>query len=81
MYVSTSAPPKTIPREELAICIPLLYAALEDRGAEVRRGAGEAVLGFMMHLGPESMARQAEKLKVFKLFLILNYVCIFILII
>lgn len=63
--ISILAPPKSIPREELSICVPLLYAALEDRGAEVRRGAGEAVLGFMMHLGPESMARQAEKLKVF----------------
>lgn len=66
------APAKSIPREELSVCVPLLYAALEDRGLEVRKGASDAVLGFMIHLGPDAMVRQAEKLKVL-FFLLFNF--------
>ncbi|KAJ8911338.1 hypothetical protein NQ315_014182, partial [Exocentrus adspersus] len=56
-------PPKTIPKEELLICIPHLYSNLEDRNAEVRKNAQEAVLGIMIHLGYETMVKQTEKLK------------------
>lgn len=41
-----------------------MYASLEDRNADVRKGAGEAVLPFMIHLGYDVMARHAGKLKV-----------------
>ncbi|XP_056629748.1 protein mini spindles isoform X2 [Diorhabda sublineata] len=56
-------PPKQIPKEELVACIPHLYTNLEDRNAEVRKNAQEAILGIMIHLGYEFMAKQTEKLK------------------
>ncbi|KRT82537.1 HEAT domain-containing protein [Oryctes borbonicus] len=56
-------PVKQISKEELLICIPHLYANLEDRNAEVRKNAQEAVLGIMIHLSYESMVKQTEKLK------------------
>ncbi|KAJ8966867.1 hypothetical protein NQ314_003261 [Rhamnusium bicolor] len=56
-------PPKTIPREELVGCVPHLYSNLEDRNADVRKNAQEAILGIMIHLGYESMVKQTEKLK------------------
>ncbi|XP_014225605.1 protein mini spindles isoform X1 [Trichogramma pretiosum] len=56
-------PPKQIPKEELMVCIPVLYNNLEDRNSDVRKNAQEAVLGFMLHLSYESMVRQTEKLK------------------
>lgn len=55
---------KSVPREELMICIPHLYSNLEDRNADVRKNAQEAVLGVMMHTSYETMAKQTEKLKV-----------------
>lgn len=45
-------------------CIPHLYTNLEDRNADVRKNAQEAVLGIMMHLSYESMVKQTEKAKV-----------------
>ncbi|KAF5285627.1 hypothetical protein FQR65_LT13108 [Abscondita terminalis] len=54
---------KSVPKEELLACIPHLYSNLEDRNAEVRKNAQEAVLGFMIHLGYECMNKQTEKLK------------------
>jgi len=45
-------------------CIPYLFASLEDRNADVRKKAQEAVLPFMMHTGYEVMARHAAKAKV-----------------
>lgn len=57
---------KSVPKEELMICIPYLYSNLEDRNADVRKNAQEAVLGFMMHTSYEAMLKQTEKLKVFK---------------
>lgn len=54
---------KSVPKEELVACIPILYANLEDRNADVRKNAQEAVLGIMIHLGYESMLKQTEKLK------------------
>lgn len=56
-------PPKQIPKEELVACIPHLYTNLEDRNAEVRKNAQEAILGIMIHVGYESMAKHTEKLK------------------
>ncbi|XP_063227944.1 protein mini spindles [Bacillus rossius redtenbacheri] len=55
-------PVKSISKEELQACIPLLYANLEDRNSDVRKSAQEAVLGFMIHLGYEQMMRATEKL-------------------
>ncbi|PZC81314.1 hypothetical protein B5X24_HaOG212926 [Helicoverpa armigera] len=55
--------PKSFPREELAVCVPLLYASVEDRAADVRKAAADCVLPFMLHLGVDAMHRQLEKLK------------------
>ena len=49
---------------ELNLCIPYVFACLEDRNADVRKKADEAVLPFMIHTGYEAMTRQASKLKV-----------------
>lgn len=57
-------PVKTVPKEEIMICIPYLYTNLEDRNADVRKNAQEAVLGLMMHSSYEAMVKQTEKLKV-----------------
>ncbi|XP_043480677.1 protein mini spindles [Leptopilina heterotoma] len=56
-------PVKQIPKEELTICLPILYSNLEDRNSDVRKNAQEAVLGFMIHLSFEAMSRFTEKLK------------------
>lgn len=56
-------PPRTIPKDELLICLPHLYANVEDRNADVRKNAQEAILPFMMHLGYITMAKAAQKLK------------------
>ncbi|XP_066151261.1 protein mini spindles [Euwallacea fornicatus] len=56
-------PPKSVPKEELIACVPHLYSNLEDRSADVRKNAGEAVLGIMIHLGYDPMAKLTEKLK------------------
>ena len=47
----------------MTACVPHLFAAIEDRTADVRKAAQDATLGFMIHLGYESMARHAAKLK------------------
>lgn len=46
------------------ICIPYLYTNLEDRNADVRKNAQEAVFGIMLHTSYEAMSKQTEKLKV-----------------
>ncbi|KAL1502287.1 hypothetical protein ABEB36_007453 [Hypothenemus hampei] len=56
-------PLKSIPKEELLACVSYLYNNLEDRNADVRKNAGEAVLGLMIHLGYETMLKQTEKVK------------------
>lgn len=56
-------PVKQIAKEELLVCLPYLYNNLEDRNSDVRKNAQEAVLGFMIHLSYEVMARNTEKLK------------------
>ena len=57
-------PPKSFPREELTVCLPILYACLEDRAVDVRKVTGDCVLPFMLHLGYEAMHKQLDKLKV-----------------
>jgi cytoskeleton-associated protein 5 len=56
-------PPKSIPKDELLICLPHLYANVEDHNADVRKNAQEAILPFMMRLGYVMMAKTTEKLK------------------
>lgn len=43
-------PAKTISKDELLSCIPLLYLNICDRNPDVRKNANEAILGFMIHL-------------------------------
>jgi len=52
---------------EFQDCVPYLYASLEDRNADVRKKANEAVLPFMIHAGYEVMARHAAKTKVIRM--------------
>ncbi|XP_015517850.2 protein mini spindles isoform X1 [Neodiprion lecontei] len=54
---------KQIPKEELTVCLPYLFSNLEDRNSDVRKNAQEAVLGYMIHLSYDTMARASEKLK------------------
>ncbi|RZF35257.1 hypothetical protein LSTR_LSTR012476 [Laodelphax striatellus] len=54
---------KTVPKEELLVCLPVLFANLEDRNADVRKNASEALVGFMYHLGYSPMMSACEKLK------------------
>ena len=46
---------------------------LEDRNADVRKKANEAVLPFMIHTGYDAMVRHAAKVKV--IILLRCYVC------
>ncbi|KAK8725448.1 hypothetical protein OTU49_010862, partial [Cherax quadricarinatus] len=57
------APPKGINKEELHACTQYLFMALEDRNADVRKGAGEAVMPFMIHLGFDGMVKHTSKVK------------------
>ncbi|KAG8312018.1 hypothetical protein J6590_031481 [Homalodisca vitripennis] len=54
---------KTVPKEEMVACIPVLLANLEDRNADVRKNAAEAVLGVMMHTGYGPLYSACDKLK------------------
>ena len=53
---------KGLNKDELVACLPTLYASIEDRAAEVRKPAQEAVLPFMKHLGYDAMRKAADKL-------------------
>ncbi|XP_045625403.1 cytoskeleton-associated protein 5 isoform X3 [Procambarus clarkii] len=57
------APPKGINKEELHACTQYLFMALEDRNADVRKGANEAVMPFMIHLGFDGMVKHTSKVK------------------
>ncbi|KAG7257363.1 hypothetical protein CRUP_022799 [Coryphaenoides rupestris] len=48
---------------DLALCLPPLYSCLEDRNAEVRKRALDALPIFMTHLGFDKMNKAAGKLK------------------
>ena len=63
-YLNCPVPPKSFPKEELTACIGSLFSNLEDRNADVRKNASDAVLGVMMHVGFSPMASVCEKLKV-----------------
>lgn len=43
-------PTKSISKDELLGCLPILYLNICDRSPDVRKNANEAILGFMMHL-------------------------------
>ncbi|CAL8262817.1 unnamed protein product [Merluccius merluccius] len=53
---------RTVPGE-LMLCVPNLYACLEDRNGDVRKKAQDALPMFMMHLGFDKMTKAAGKLK------------------
>ena len=53
---------KPIAKEELIACLGVLYASLEDRSGDVRKASQDAILGFMKHLGFQSMVKATEKL-------------------
>ncbi|XP_073514992.1 cytoskeleton-associated protein 5 isoform X2 [Phyllobates terribilis] len=48
---------------DLQLCVPHLYACLEDRNGDVRKKAQEALPMFMMHVGFEKMSKATGKLK------------------
>lgn len=54
---------RTVPGD-LMLCIPQLYACLEDRNGDVRKKAQDALPTFMMHLGYDKMNKATGKLKV-----------------
>ncbi|XP_075235279.1 msps cytoskeleton-associated protein 5 isoform X2 [Lycorma delicatula] len=54
---------KSVPKDELIICLPILYSNLEDRNADVRKNASEAIVGIMTHIGYSPMMSACEKLK------------------
>lgn len=65
-WLSTKLPdlqPKSIPKEELTICLPYLYTNVEDRNADVRKNAVECILPFMLHLNYTTMAKATDKVK------------------
>ncbi|XP_072518967.1 cytoskeleton-associated protein 5 isoform X2 [Salminus brasiliensis] len=53
---------RTVPAD-LMLCIPNLYACLEDRNGDVRKKAQDALPTFMMHLGYDKMCKATSKLK------------------
>lgn len=48
---------------DLMLCVPQLYACLEDRNGDVRKKAQDALPMFMMHLGYDKMCKATGKLK------------------
>ena len=46
---------RSVPREDMMAMVPTLYAAVEDRNADVRKAAQDAVPAFMRHLGFQKM--------------------------
>nr|XP_046250377.1 cytoskeleton-associated protein 5 isoform X2 [Scatophagus argus] len=53
---------RTVPGD-LMLCVPQLYACLEDRNGDVRKKAQDALPTFMMHLGYDKMCKATGKLK------------------
>uniref|UniRef100_A0A3P9Q5V7 Cytoskeleton associated protein 5 n=1 Tax=Poecilia reticulata TaxID=8081 RepID=A0A3P9Q5V7_POERE len=48
---------------DLMLCVPQLFACLEDRNADVRKKAQDALPTVMMHLGYDKMNKATGKLK------------------
>lgn len=55
---------RKLPSDELKMCIPCIFTALEDRNGDVRKKAQEVLIPFMIHTGPDPMMKAAGKLKV-----------------
>ncbi|KAL0278569.1 UNVERIFIED_CONTAM: hypothetical protein PYX00_000354 [Menopon gallinae] len=53
---------KTIPKDEVILCVPYLYNCMEDRNSDVRKSAQSAILPIMIHVGYGNMVKQTEKL-------------------
>jgi cytoskeleton-associated protein 5 len=66
LTVSMCVTVKTVPKEEMVACIPSLLSNLEDRNADVRKNAADAVLGVMIHTGYGPLSNACDKLKVRK---------------
>ena len=49
---------------DMAQCVPILFAGLEDRSADVRKNTTAVLPLFMMHLTYEKMIKMTSKLKV-----------------
>ena len=54
---------RSVPKEDLMAMITVLYAAVEDRNADVRKAAQDAIPAFMRHIGFQKMQSATEKLK------------------
>ena len=54
---------RSVPKEDLMAMISVLYAAVEDRNADVRKAAQDAIPAFMRHIGFQKMQSATEKLK------------------
>ena len=63
-WLAEKLPPLRSVPSDLALCVLPLYACLEDRNADVRKKAQEALPTFMMHLGFDKMNKATGKLKV-----------------
>ena len=55
---------KKVPKSDMMESVPLLYACLEDRSADVRKAANQALFSYMLHCGYESMASKTSTVKV-----------------
>lgn len=53
---------KSIPKDEVILCVPYLYTSMEDRNSDVRKSAQAAILPIMIHVGYGNMVKQTEKL-------------------
>ncbi|XP_034031603.1 cytoskeleton-associated protein 5 isoform X2 [Thalassophryne amazonica] len=62
-WLSEKLPTLRMVPGDLMLCIPQLYACLEDRNGDVRKKAQDALPTFMMHLGFEKMTKATGKLK------------------
>ncbi|XP_063045140.1 cytoskeleton-associated protein 5-like [Engraulis encrasicolus] len=62
-WLAEKLPTLRVAPSDLALCMPHLYTCLEDRNADVRKKAQEALPTFMMHLGFDKMNKATGKLK------------------
>ena len=53
---------KPIAKEELTACLAVLYVSLEDRSGDAKKASRDVILGFMKHLGFQSIVKATEKL-------------------
>jgi cytoskeleton-associated protein 5 len=55
---------RVLPATELRLCVPYLLSCLVDRNADVRKGAQDALVPFMVHIGYDSVHKAAQKVMV-----------------